>query len=208
MLIQRPPRVLASMLAAAGIVLAVASCSHLAPLGPDVSLPQPHHLRSPFVLEAMRVQPPTPAGGCPAGYAALPGDNPSNPGPVSSGGPGVPRAAAQGVSQCYRKTGTPVTITSAAVSPVSPVSAPKPPPGQNAPAQYGFMITLPAADVPALTAVTTTAYHARGALAISIVGKTWALPMVGGPFRGPQFQIPMPSRNQALQIQRMLAPSG
>jgi hypothetical protein len=63
------------------------------------------------------------------------------------------------------------------------------------------------ADVPALTAVTTTAYHARGALAIGIAGKTWALPTVGGPFRGPQFQIPMPSRNQALQIQR-LAPSG
>ena len=196
--IRRPPRVLASVLAAAGIAVAIASCSHLAPLGPDASLPQPHHLRSPFVLEAMRVQPPTPAGGCPAGYTALPGNNPTIPGPASS----------SGITQCYRKTGTPVTITSAAVSPVSPVSAPKPPPGQKAPVQYGFVITLPAADIPALTAVTTTAYHARGALAISIAGKTWALPPVGGPFRGPQFQIPMPSRNQALQIQRMLAPSG
>jgi hypothetical protein len=196
--IQRPLRVLASALAAAAIVLATAGCSHLAPLGPDASLPQPHHLRSPFVLEAMRVQPPTPAGGCPAGYAALPGNNPTIPGPLPSGG----------VTQCYRTTGTPVTITSAAVSPVSPVSGPKPPPGQQAPAQYGFVITLPAADVPALTAVTTTAYHDRGALAISIAGKTWALPLVGDPFRHPQFQIFMPSRNQALQIQRMLAPSG
>jgi hypothetical protein len=191
--VQRPPRVLASVLAAAGIVLAIAGCSQLAPLGPDASLPQPHHLRSPFVLEAMRVQPPTPAGGCPAGYAALPGNNPPNPGPVSSGY----------LSQCYRTAGTPVTITSAAVSPVSRL---KPPP--DAPAQYGFAITVPAADVPALTAVTTTAYHDRGALAISIAGNTWALFMVGGPFRHPQFQIPMWSRNQALQIQRMLAPSG
>jgi hypothetical protein len=182
----RPLPVLASVLAAAGLVLAVASCSHITPLGPDAAatLPPPHHLRSPFVLEAMRVQPPTPAGGCPAGYAALPGANPG---------------------QCYRKTGTPVTITSAAVS---PVSLQKPPPGQKAPAQYDFVITLPAANVPALTAVTTTAYHARGALAISVAGKTWALPMVAGPFRGPHLQIPMPSKNQALQLQRTLASSG
>jgi hypothetical protein len=186
--IQRPPRVLASMLAAAGIVLATASCTSLAPLGP--APPQPHHLRSPFVLEAMRVQPPTPAGRCPAGYAALPGDNPIIPGPASS----------SGITQCYRQTGTPVTITSAAVSPVARLKPPA--------AGYGFVITLPAADVPALTAVTTTAYRARGAFAISIAGKTWALPMVYAPLRGPQFQIPMISRNQAVQIQRMLAPSG
>jgi len=191
--VQRPPRVLAGVLAGAGIVLATASCSHLAPLGPDASLPRPHHLRSPLVLEAMRVQPPTPAGGCPAGYAPLPGNNPPNPGPVSSGY----------LSQCYRTTGTPVTITSAAVSPVSRLKEPP-----DAPAEYGFAITLPAAAVPALTAVTTTAYNARAALAISIAGKTWALFVVGDPFMHPQFQIPMFSRNQALQIQRLLAPSG
>ena len=45
------------------------SCSHLTPLGPDpaATMPQPHHLRSPFVLQDMRIQPPAPAGGCPAG---------------------------------------------------------------------------------------------------------------------------------------------
>src|SRR5689334_1407890 len=111
--VQRRPRlppVLASALAAAGLMLAVASCSHLAPLGPDTAaaLPQPHHLRSPFVLEAMRVQPPTPAGGCPAGYAALPG---ANPVAVPAGRPHrVHLDSALAVSQCYRKTGTPVTI--------------------------------------------------------------------------------------------------
>jgi hypothetical protein len=200
----RPLPVLASVLAAAGVVLTVASCSHLAPLGPDAAatMPQPHHLRSPLVLEAMRVHPPTPAGGCPAGYTALPGAN-----PVAVPADRPHRAHVDGalaVTQCYRKTGTPVTITSAAVS---PVSLQKPPPGQKAPVQYDFVITLPAADVPALTAVTTTAYHARGALAMSVAGKTWALPMVAGPFRGPQLQIPMPSRNQALQLQRTLASS-
>src|SRR6185295_17915879 len=60
----RPAPVLASVLAA-GLMLTAASCSHLTPLGP--AAPQPHHLRSPIVLQAMRVQNPTPAGGCPAG---------------------------------------------------------------------------------------------------------------------------------------------
>jgi hypothetical protein len=124
------------------------------------------------------------------GYAALPGDNPIITGPGPS----------RGITQCYRTTGTPLTITSAAVSPVARLKPPA--------AGYGFVITLPAADVPALTAVTTTAYHARGAFAISIAGKTWALPRVEALLRGPQLQIPMISRNQALQIQRMLVPSG
>jgi hypothetical protein len=74
---QPPPRtssVLASVLAAAGLVLAVASCSHLAPIGPDAAatMPPPRHLGSPIVLEAMRSQPPRPAGGCPAGSVAFP----------------------------------------------------------------------------------------------------------------------------------------
>ena len=111
---QPPPRlssVLASVLAA-GVMLTVASCSHLTPLGPDpaATMPQPHHLRSPFILQDMRIQPPAPAGGCPAGWVALPG----------GGSP----------STCYRTTGTPVTITSAAVSPVSSFRPP-PPPGQQ-----------------------------------------------------------------------------
>ena len=188
--LQPPPRLsclLASVLALAGVVLTVASCSHLTPLGP--APPQPSHLRSPFVLQAMRIQPPAPAGGCPAGFTTL-----SAPGAT----PGA----------CYRKLGTPVTISSAAVSPVSS-SQPKPPPGQEAgPAQYGFTITLPAADMPALAAVTTTAADAQGPLAISVAGETWVLPIVGRPFTSRQFLIPLPSKNQALQLQRILASSG
>jgi hypothetical protein len=181
----RPSSVLAGVLAA-GLLLTVAGCSsHVTPLGPDpaATMPQPHQLRSPFVLQAMRTQPSGPAGGCPAGYVTL---------PASTG-------------LCYRKVGTPVTVTSAAVSPVTSAQ-PKPPPGQ--PASYEFTITLPGTEVPALTAVTTTAADARGPLTLSIDGKTWVLPPVFQPFTGRQFQVSLPSKNQALQLQRMLVPSG
>ncbi len=176
----RPSSVLASVLAA-GLMLTVASCSHITPIGPAATTPQPRHLRSPFVLEALRIQPATPAGGCPAGSVAL------------SGGPG----------QCYRKTGTPVTITSAAVS----SHLPTPPPGQATP-QYGFIITVPAADQAALTAVTTTAADAHGYLSISVAGRTWLLPRVMAPFTSPHFEIAFASRNQVLQLHRLLVPSG
>jgi hypothetical protein len=190
MTFQHPPRpasVLASVLAA-GLMLTAVSCSHLTPLGPD-ALPQPHHLRSPFVLQAMRMEPPAPVDGCPAGYTLFPEPDTD---------PGL----------CARPVGSPVTITSAAVSPLSSFQ-PKPPLGQPAgPAQYGFTITLPAADVPALTAVTTTAAHVQGPLSLSVAGRTWLLPIVVRPFTSRQLQIPMPSRNQALQLQRILASSG
>jgi len=183
MRLPRPLPVLASALAATGIMLAVASCSHIAPLGPGASMPQPHHLRSPFVLEAMRTQRHTPAAGCPAGSVAL------------SGGPG----------QCYSKLGTPVMITSAAIS----SHLPTPPPGQEAgPAAYGFVITLPAAELAALTAVTTTAADAHGYLSITVADRTWLLARVLQPFTSPHFEIAFPSRNQARQLYRTLAPAG
>ena len=47
----RSSSVLASVLAAAGIVLTVASCSHVTPLGPTP--PPPRHLGSPIVLRAV-----------------------------------------------------------------------------------------------------------------------------------------------------------
>ena len=190
---QPPPRlssVLASVLAA-GLMLTVAGCNHLTPLGPGPAtvIPPTHHLRSPLVLQAMLARQPTPAGGCPAGYATLPGANPGT---------------------CYRKTGTPATITSAAISPITSYQE-KPPPGQPAAHTttiYQIMITLPAADAPALTAVTTTASNAHGALAIRVAGKTWALPLVTRPFTGRQLPLPLDSKNQALQLQRILAASG
>ena len=54
--------------ALAGVVLAVAGCSHVTPLGPDpVSLPPARDLGSPISMQIMRSQPPTPTGQCPAG---------------------------------------------------------------------------------------------------------------------------------------------
>jgi hypothetical protein len=172
----------------AGLMLAVAGCSQVTPLGPDpaATMPQPHQLRTPFVLQAMQPKPFLPAGGCPAGYAKV---------AVSNGA-------------CFAKTGTPVTITSAAVSPVfsPPTTSPagQPPP----PAQYGFTITLSPAEVPELTAVTTTAADDQGPLALSVDGRTWVLPLVAQPFTGRQFMVPMTSKNQAVQLRRLLAPSG
>ena len=206
--VQRPPRplqALASVLAAAGVVLAAASCAgHITPLGPDpaATMRQPHHLPSPLILQDMRTQGQvSPPGGCAAGWVTL------------SGEPGQP-------GQCYRKTGTPVTITSAAVSPVVSFRPP-PPPGQQAPpVQYGFSITVPAADVPALAAVLPTGSGPPGPPSasavtsatpiptVSVAGRTWVLLGYAAPSAGGQFDVMLPSRNQALQLHHLLVPAG
>lgn len=201
---QRPrlPSALAGMLAAAGIMLAAASCSgHITPLGPDSTgtLPQTHHLRSPLILEDMHAQgPAAPSGGCPAGWSTFSDE----PGP------------------CYHRTGTPVTITSAAVSAVF-VFRPPTPSGQQAPPdQYGFWITLPAADVPALATIIPAASAVPGPPsasvvtsattipAISVAGATWVLQGYATRSAGQQLEVTLPSRSQALQLQRILAASG
>ena len=104
-------------------------------------------------------QPPDPARAEPGRHPAATTTSAVTVGPARHAHPatrasrGLPgrRNALRGSGQCYRKTGTPVTITSAAVSPVSSFRPP-PPPGQQqaVPVQYGFWITVPAADVPAL----------------------------------------------------------
>jgi hypothetical protein len=185
----RPLSVLASALAAVGVLAAVAGCSNITPLGPGptpASLPPARHLESPIILQVMRTRPPTPTGRCPAGYIAL-----ATPGYAGT---------------CYRSTGTPVTITSAAVSSVS-MNRSAPSAGQpKGPASYGFMVAVPAADVAAVTAAIKRAYDARGALAINVAGKTWAAPRVDQPFSGQQLQISLPGRSQALQLHRLLVP--
>jgi hypothetical protein len=110
--------------------------------------------------------------------------------------------------QCVRPLDTPVTITSAAVSSVSSFQ-PRTPSGQaSGPPAYQIMITLPAADVAAATAVVTTAYDSRGGVDFSVAGRTWALPMVFRPFRSQQLSVALPSKNQALQLHRLLVSSG
>lgn len=178
----RSSSVLACALAAAGIVLTVAGCSgHVTPLGPNAA-PQPRHLGSPIVLQAVVSQPPTATGSCPAGYVTL-------------SGPGRSPA-------CYRKLGTPVTFTSAAVTSAAVTSIS----GKPAPPPSALLIAVPAADRAALTAVSTTAYHARGAMDITVAGKTWALPLAMAPLTGGQFEIALPSSKQALQLERILVP--
>jgi hypothetical protein len=179
----RPASVLASVLAA-GLMLTAVSCSHITPLGP--AAPQPSQLTSPFALEALGIQAPRPAGGCPAGSVAL------------SGGPG----------QCYRELATPVTITSAAISQVAALPQNHSPGMPASPPSYGFTITLTTSETPALTAVTTTAAGSHGYLGITAAGRTWLFPQVIKPFPGPRFSVLMPGKNQVLQFQRILAPSG
>ena len=192
----RPPSAPASVLAAAGIVLALAGCTgHITPLGPDGPPPAPtlapsRHLGSPIILQVMRSQPPTATGGCPAGWRAVSRPRGSAPMP------------------CYRPVGTPVTITSAGVSPVS-ASRPTAPPGQPAqPTQYGFTVAVPAADVAAMTAVMTQAADSGGAVGISVAGKLWEAPQVVKPFQlpGRLLQIALLSKNQAVQLYRLLVP--
>jgi hypothetical protein len=127
------------------------------------------------------------AGGCPAGFTKLsaPGQNPA----------------------CYRPLGAPVTITSAAVSPGPTVTAATSPPNAP-PSAYGLLIVLPAADRAELAAVTTQAYDAQGAVDISVVGKTWAQPMTQAPVTHGPLTMMLPSRNEFLQLQRILAAAG
>ncbi len=68
------------------------------------------------------------------------------------------------------------------------------------------MVAVPAADVAAVTGVITQAYDSQGAIDISVAGKTWGAPEVIRPFPGRQFEIVLPSRNQFLQLQRILVP--
>ena len=185
----RPASVLAGLLAA-GLMLTVAGCGQLTPLGPDAAAtaPPPSPLRSPIVLQAMSVQPPAPAGGCPARFTMI--SVPGNPG------------------ECVRPLDTPVTITSASVSAVASFQ-PRTPSGQpQGPPVYQIMITLPAADVTAATAVVTTAYDSQGGVDFSVAGRSWGLPKVFKPFRSQQLSIALPSKNQALQLYRLLVPSG
>jgi len=233
MSIQYPSRlssVLASLLSAAGIVLAVTSCGQITPLGPGpIQLPPPRHLGSPIIVQVMSVQPPSASGRCPAGWVAvsLPaGGGPQvestavpvgSPQPVTravsagpaggSASPAPPQLrASAGGNNCYRPLGTPVTITSAAVSSVLTYT---PPPGQaTGPDLYGFIVAVPGTDVAAVAAVIRRAYDTRSAVGISVAGELWQAPMVFRPFPGQRLEIALLNRNQALQLHHLLIPSG
>jgi hypothetical protein len=217
---QRPPRplsVLASAVAAVGIVLAGAGCSNITPLGPDpapVNLPPARQLGSPIIMQVMRSQFPAPTGRCPAGSVDLFGSEPNVPraavataGPVHVQGstatpipPATPSAPPVGVA-CYLPVGSPVTITSAAVSSVTTYQH------QTGPAFYGFVVAFPTAYVAALTALITQAYGSGDAVGMSVAGKLWQAPQTRSKLNALRAeQINLLSRNQALQLYRLLVP--
>lgn len=195
---------LLSVLAVAGIGLAVAGCSGIAPIGPTQAPgptavaqatpvgPAPrvilYRLGSPIILQVMRGQPATAAGGCPAGLVAAP-----------------PRSPGAAPMPCFSPVGTTVTITTAGISEVSADQQPTPPAGQ--PAFYGFMVAPLAAQVAAVTALIRQAYNSHGALGVTVDGKLWQATQVPSPFSGQQFQIALQSRDQALQLYHLLVPA-
>ncbi len=220
----RPLSVLAGALAAAGLVLAVTGCSHVTPLGqdpPPVNLPPARDLGSPIIMQIMRRQAPTPMGRCPAGSIALFGSEPNvprtavapalpaqpvqgstaTPTPTPAATPATHTAPPAGVA-CYLPAGTPVTITSAAVSSVTTYR------NQPGPATYGFAVAFPTADVPALTALTRQAYDSGDALGMSVAGRLWQAPQPRRKFAALRAeQINLLSRTQAFQLYRLLVPS-
>ena len=171
-------------IALVALALTCAGCSHILPLGPAPAAPR--RLASAIILQLVLIQPPSPAGGCPAGYVTL-----SAP---FTDYPEVPDA-------CYRELGKPVTITSAAVA------MSYQPARNQQPAVYGLTFTVPAAEAPALTAITTRAFDSRDPMAISTADKTWGVTLMAGPLTNGQFGIWVQSKNQVLQLQRELLPS-
>lgn len=170
-------------IALAALALSCAGCGHILPLGPAPAAPR--QLASAIILQLVLSQPPSPAGGCPAGYTTL-----SAP---FTDYPEVPDA-------CYRDLGKPVTITSAAVAmSYQPAS-------NQQPAVYGLTFTVPAAEAPALAAITAKAFDSRDQMAISTAGKTWGVTLTAGPLTHGQFGIWVQSKNQVLQLQRTLLP--
>jgi hypothetical protein len=217
----RPLSVLASALAAASLMLAAAGCSNITPLGPHpapVSLPPAHDLGSPIIMQVMRSQPATPAGQCPADSVSLFGSEPNVPRAARAGSvtvpvqgstatstpatPATPPAPGVGVA-CYLPVGTPVTVTSAAISSVTSY------PQQTGPATYGFVVAFPTADVAPLTAAIRQAYDSGDALGMSVAGKLWQAPPTRSRANALRAeQINLLSKQQALQLYRLLAPSG
>ena len=116
--------------------------------------------------------------------------------------PATPPAPSAGVA-CYRPVGTPVTITSAAVSSVTTNR------NQPGPAWHVFVVAFPTAEVPALTALIRQAYDSGDAVGMSVAGKLWQAPQPRRRFNALRAeQINLLSRTQARQLYRLLVPAG
>jgi hypothetical protein len=165
-------------IALAAAVLPVAGCGSALPLGPTQKpAPVPSQLASVIAIQPALIKQKAPAAACPAGYTRIP-----------LLGSVYPR----NLTSCNRLTGSPVTITSAAIT------------MDWQPNVYVISITLPAADTAALTTMVTTADEARSDLAVNVAGKTWILPADLQLAQNGQFEILAPTKSQALQFQRIL----
>jgi hypothetical protein len=200
-------------IALAGLMLAVAGCSHVLPLGPaPAPTPTPRHLAAAIVMEPGLIQSDTAANGCPAGSVVLsgPGTLISSPAgdssissPVGSISSPVGDSSSTPSSVCYRRLAKPVTFTSAGVTLYQQPAGNKP---VQHPAVWMLRINLPAAEVAALTAITKNAVHSRTQIAIVVAGQTWGVPFTNQPLTNGQFAISTQSRSQALRLQRILLP--
>ena len=72
------------------------------------------------------------------------------------------------------------------------------------PASWVVRINLPAAEAAELTTVTTKLAGNQDQLAIIIGGQTWAMPVTLQPLTRGEFAFGTQSKNQALQVQRLL----
>jgi hypothetical protein len=186
-------------IALAGLVLTVAGCSQALPLGPaPAPAPAPSRLASVIVMQPGLTDPAASVRKCPAGSVALSGPGALNAPPGGSSPVSSP-SAPTGV--CFRLLGKPVTFTSAGVVVDEQPAGSQP---VQHPASWEVRINLPAAEAAALSAVTTRLAGTQDQLAIIIAGQTWAMPETLQPLTSGEFAFGTESKNQALQVQRLL----
>ena len=197
---RRPDRLPARVsVALAGLVLTVAGCGQALPLGPaPAPLPVPSRLASAIVLQPGLSDPGASVSKCPVGSVALTGPGATNNAP---GGTGPVSSPSTPTGVCFQTLGKPITFTTAGV-----VVAEQPARNQpvQQPAAWVVRINLPTAEAAALAAVTTKLAGTQDQLAIIIAGQTWAMPLTMQPLTGGEFACSAESKNQALQVQRLL----
>jgi len=165
------------------VLLLAAACTSSPSAAPATRAPQMRHLAAAIVLEAVmsrpRLPPPPPPstavrGRCPAGFAALSGQD-ADP------------------ARCYKQLGGPMTVTYAAISPV-PYSAPGP---------YGLTVFVRAGDRAALAAITTRAEGHQLAMIVASQAWSIP-EVIDGPLTGGVFEILVQTRQQADELLRIL----
>jgi hypothetical protein len=73
-------------------------------------------------------------------------------------------------------------------------------------AVYGLNLTVPAAEAPALAAITKQSFYSQDPVAISTAGQTWDVTMTAGPLTNGEFGMWVQSKSQLLRLQRQLMP--